>query len=88
MSKNLLPEKEAKLRQLVESIRQFCLERGVEVKPVPINPKKTIGTCTSLELFAHVLYLFDEYDALDVDTSPRKAYHHLDCIGVCMKCIA
>ncbi len=87
MSKKTLPEKEAELRHLVESIRNACLETGVDVNPVQIDPKKTIGTCTRVELLAHVLYLFDQYDTLDVGAYPRKAHHHLDCIGVCIQCI-
>lgn len=87
MSKKHLPEKEAQLRQLVESILQACFETGVEVNPLQIDPKKTIGTCTRVELLAHVLYLFDQYDTLNVSARPRKAHYHLDCIGVCIKCI-
>ncbi len=87
MSNKTLSEKEAELRRLVVAVRDACLEKGITVNPAPIDPKKTISTCTLPELLAHLLFLFERYDMMDHRAHPRKAHHHLDCIGVCIKCI-
>lgn len=77
----------AKLRILAIEYRDRLQELDIPIEPKAINPKKTIATCTLPELVAHVLHLFEQFDAIDVAVHPRKARNHLRCIGACVECM-